>query len=213
MDTSEHDIPADTYETLVHATLVALIKQGYSDLTVRDIDEEWEKSRQLINYYFDGKDELLTTVLIDLIETGQEFLDIDEPDNPYSQLKAAVDAFLIEPEDEDIRYWEFLTAIYEMQSQAHRHPDYAAVFNQISDESITSIAEIIEAGIDQGQFRPVDSVAVATFIDDTVTGAHVKKIHLGQDEAPLHARKMIHEFVIQPLLTDEVSVISDPTDE
>lgn len=202
-DRNSSSIPEETYESLIEATLIALIKHGYSDLTVRDIDDEWEKSRQLINYYFDGKDELLTTVLIDLIGTAEEALDPPSDDDPLSKLNNVLDTLLLEPTNEEIRYWEFLTAIYEMQAQAHRQPAYQEIFNKITDEAIEHLSEIISDGINEGVFRSVDPVAAASLTDTIVTGAHIKKVHLGRDDAPKRARKTIDEFIVTQLLDDD----------
>ena len=40
---------------------------------------------------------------------------------------------------------------------------------------------------------------MATAMDDLITGAHMKKIHLGQDDAPAETREMIDELVISRL--------------
>lgn len=198
-DAKPPSMPRDTYESLVDATVVALVKHGYGDLTVRDIDAEWEKSRQLINYYFDGKDELLSAVLVDVIERAEGNLPDRSADDPLTELHEALDAMLLEP-DEELYFWEFLTAVYEMQSQAHRNPEYRERFNQIAENSVEHLAEIIQRGIDEGAFVDVDAHQTAKVIDDIVTGAHTKKIYLGQDDAPPNAREALDQFIVSRLL-------------
>ena len=40
---------------------------------------------------------------------------------------------------------------------------------------------------------------MATALDDFITGAQMKKIHLGNDDAPAETREMIDELVIARL--------------
>lgn len=176
-------IPEDTYEGLLEATMIALIKHGYSDLTVRDIDEEWDRSRQLINYYFDGKDDLLTSVLYDVLSYAEGEIDSTTEEPPKERLSDMVRMALLGPQENREGFWQFMTAIYEIQGQAHHHPAYQELLNQVTDDYIADLADVIEAGIEQGEFRDVDAQAVAAAIDDLITGAHTKRIYLGRADA------------------------------
>ncbi|AHG01133.1 hypothetical protein HALLA_17610 [Halostagnicola larsenii XH-48] len=200
--TSSHapSIPDDTYEELIEATVAALYKKGYADLGVRDIDAEFSKSRQLINHYFDGKDELITELLLYLLEFDERPLESPDSD-PVSKLNEDIDNILLGSNmDDDDEFWRFMTIIYDIQSQAHHNSDHRELINQISDEYIDHLSEIIRDGIDQGVFTDVDPVRMARIIDDLITGTHIRKINLGQDEAPAEMRETIDDIVISRVL-------------
>jgi AcrR family transcriptional regulator len=49
------------HESIMEATARAIVKHGVSNLTVRDIGAEFDRSRSLINYHYNSKQELLET--------------------------------------------------------------------------------------------------------------------------------------------------------
>lgn len=193
-------IPEDTYEELIDATITALSKSGYADLGVRDIDAEFSKSRQLINHYFGGKDELITEVLKYLLHDDDaraaESMDTD----PLMKLNAELDSILLGTTTDDAEFWTTMTAVYEIQAQAHYNPEHQRLLNRISESYVSYLSEILREGIEEGVFRDVDERRIATLLDDLVTGAHIRKIHLGQNEAPADARETIDRFVLSELL-------------
>lgn len=198
-----NSIPSEIYDGLLDATLRALVKHGYSNLTVRNIDEEWDRSRQLINYYFDGKDDLLSNILVDLLQHAAGTLELSEADGPSEQLRQEIDLALLGPEEQHDEYWQFLTAIYEIQGQAHHHPEYQDILNQIGMEYVNDLAATIEDGIQDGNIKNVDARAIAFTLDDLITAAHFKKIYLGQDDAPRRTRQFIVEEIIERILQEE----------
>lgn len=200
--TSSHapSIPDDTYEELIEATVAALYKKGYANLGVRDIDAEFSKSRQLINHYFDGKDELITELLVYIHEFDEQPLESSDSD-PVAKLNEDIDNILLgsNMDDED-EFWRFMTIVYDIQSQAHHNSDHQELINQISDEYIDHLSDIIQDGIDRGIFTEINPVRMARIIDDLITGAHIRKINLGQDEAPTEMRETIDEIVVSRVL-------------
>lgn len=201
--TSPPSIPDETYEELIQATITALYKTGYADLGVRDIDAEFSKSRQLINHYFDGKDELLTELLEYIIASDEGRWADSATDAPLARLNHAIDDVLLGSYMDEAEFWPFMTVVYEIHAQAHHNPDHQALLDQISGQFIDDLSEILQDGIDQGQFRAVDTVRVARLLDDLITGAQLRKITLGHDDAPREARRTIDRFVVSQLLTDE----------
>ncbi|WP_137287984.1 TetR/AcrR family transcriptional regulator [Natronorubrum halophilum] len=197
--TNSPSIPADTYEELIDATLIALSKKGYVNLRVRDIDAEFPKSRQLIHHYFDGKDELVTETLSVLVNHYAEELDSSVGDDPLAKLTDEIDRILLGTGVDEFDYWTFATALYEIMAQSHHNPDHQELINRLTDRSVDHFSAIMQEGIDQGVFDDVDTVRLAKVIDDLITGAQCKKIFLGNDDALLETREMIDRLVIAQL--------------
>ena len=198
-DAKSESIPEDTYEALIHATLTALYKKGYVNLRVRDIDAEFEKSRQLIHHYFSGKDELVTETLSYLVEAIDDELDSTTEGDPAKKLNEEIDSSLLGSNQDNGDHLVVMTALYELQSQAQHNPHQQELFIRLADRLIDHFREIIQDGIDQGVFNDVDALQMATAIDNFITGAQMKKIHLGQDNAPSETREIINELVISRL--------------
>lgn len=200
--TRSPSIPDDTYEELIEATVTAVYKHGYADMGVRDIDAEFSKSRQLINHYFDGKDELITELLLYILDYDDERSIASEDADPLTKLNWEIDDVLLGVHMDDDEFWALMTVVYEIQSQAHHNPDHRTLINQISDEFIECLEEILQDGIERDVFRDVDTERTARIIDDLITGAHIRKINLGQERAPAETRETIDRFVISQLLVD-----------
>lgn len=195
-------IPDDTYEELIEATITALYRTGYAALGVRDIDEEFSKSRQLINHYFDGKDDLITGVLEYLLHDDDALAAGSMDADPLTKLTMELDSILLGTTTDDAEFWPIMTAVYEIQAQAHHNPEHQRLLNEISESYVSYLSGILKEGIEEGEFRDIDERRTAALLDDLVTGAHVRKIHLGQDEAPADARETIDRLVLSHLLVD-----------
>lgn len=203
-------IPEETYEELIEATITALYETGYADLGVRDIDAAFSKSRQLINHYFDGKDDLITEVLVYVLEDDDAHVARSMDADPLTRLNAELDSILLGETTDDGEFWPIMTAVYEIQAQAHHNPEHQRLLNRISEDYVSYLGEIIEEGIEAGVFRDVEPRRTAALLDDLVTGAHVRKIHLGQDEAPADARETIDRFVLSHLVVGAAGDSASP---
>ena len=109
--TPKPKIPEDTYQALMEATFRALCKHGYTGLRVRDIDEEFEKSRQLINHYYDGKDDLIEAVLKYLLAEYERGITVGEDADPEAQLERYIQRFLHGQDIDGFDHWKFITAL------------------------------------------------------------------------------------------------------
>lgn len=161
-DTNFESIPEDTYEALIHATLTALYKKGYVNLRVRDIDAEFEKSRQLIHHYFSGKDELVTETLSYLVESIEEELDNTTNGDPATKLSEEIDRSLLGSKQDNGEHLVVMTVLYELQSQAQHNPHHQELFSRLTENVIEHFRMIIQDGIDQDVFNDVDARQMAT---------------------------------------------------
>jgi AcrR family transcriptional regulator len=195
-------IPNDTYEELIDATISAIYKHGYSNLGVRDIDAEFSKSRQLINHYFDGKDELITELLLYILEYDDDLSESDTDDKPLTKLNREIDNMMFGGNIEESDYWVFMTVIYEILTQARHNSDHRQIVITMHNEYISHLSEILQECINDGTFTNFDTVQVAILIDDLISGAQIRKINLHQGNAPREARRTIDQFIISQLMAD-----------
>ena len=197
--TSKPQIPEDTYEALMEATFRALCKHGYSNLRVRDIDPEFEKSRQLINHYYDGKDELILSLLKYLLREYENGIALGDDVDPTRQLEGFVHQFLYGPDVEGFDHWELMTALEELRSQAHHNPEHQELLRTTYGHLIDTLVRIIEDGIQEGVFRDVDAEQFAHTINAVINTARTRKICLGQDEAIETAQDALETIILPQL--------------
>jgi len=197
--TSKPQIPEDTYEALMEATFRALCKHGYSNLRVRDIDPEFEKSRQLINHYYDGKDELILSLLKYLLREYEDGIALGEDVDPSQRLDSFVHQFLYGPDIEGFDHWELMKALEELRSQAHHNPDHQELLRETYGHVTDTLVNIIADGTEEGQFRDVDAEQFAHTINGIINSARTRKICLGQDGAIENAQNALDTIILPQL--------------
>ena len=200
------DIDPELEREIMGATYRALKKHGFADLTVRDIGAEFDRSRSLIHYHYNSKEELIAAFLDYLMDSYNEYLEIDEDADPLTRLEALIDHFLFVPEeaaDDGLDYWGGFQVQYELRTQA-LHDETVQDFLGINYErNVERLADIIEDGIESGSFRSVDPERTAHLVLGAIDAARSRKILYGDDEAPAEMREAIDELVLFALHADE----------
>jgi len=205
MTATEDDRPPEsTYEAIMRAAYRAVCEHGYADLTMRDIADEFEKSRSLIHYYYDSKAELIAALLEYLLERYGDELTLSDVDDPDERLRRFVDLSLFGPPgDANQTFWDFHVALLEFRVGAHRsaahRAKHEANYRRIRDVLVT----IVEDGIEAGAFREVDAERTAEFLLDAIDAARQRKLLLGHEEAPERTRASIEEYVLANLRKSE----------
>ena len=101
----------------MEATFRALGKRGYADLRMRDIGAEFEMTRQLIHYYYDGKHDLISAFLEYVIEQYEGSVEVGENDDPWAELDPNRPVSL-RPQSNDFDHWDRMRVYHELFSQA-----------------------------------------------------------------------------------------------
>lgn len=99
---------------IMRATYRALIEQGYSDLTIQGIADEFPKSKSLLYYHYDGKDDLIASFLGFATDRFRREIEV-EIDDPEAQLRALVDQLV--PESLDEGEYRVQVALLELRSE------------------------------------------------------------------------------------------------
>jgi AcrR family transcriptional regulator len=191
----------ETRTAIMEATYRALCEHGYADLTIDRIDEEFEKSKSLLYYHYDDKDEILLNLLEYILDQFAVEDTVDPEDDPDIQLRTFIEAFLPWTLDEEAD--EFQTAVFELRSQALSDGDYREQFARADALLIGTIVSLIEDGIEAGTFREVDTERTAEHIYSTINGAMLRRLTTEDESAVRTARKELDEYVDAYLAPDE----------
>lgn len=182
-----------TEKAIMRATYRALSKHGYPDTSISKIADEFEKSRSLLYYHYDDKESLLEDFLRFLLDRLEaELANIDD-DDPYEHLTGILDRLL--PPEVDEETMGFRHALLELRSQAPYHEGYREQFKRTDQLIIEELVRAIEAGIESGDFRAVNSERVAEYIFSTVSGAMDRGVSLDEQEIIYRNRKMVEEYI------------------
>ena len=155
----------------------ALCKHGYAGLTMQDIADECSKSKSLLHYHYDTKDDLLVAFLDRVISDFERRVTRGADAPPVERLVAFVGWFVFEPAETDRE--SFHIGLLEMRSQG---PFNDRIRDQLlrSDRLLReTAADVLADGVDAGVFRDVDVDETAALLVATLDGARTRQITLG----------------------------------
>lgn len=192
-------IDEDTRQAIMTATYRALCEHGYANLTMKDIAAEFDKSKSLLHYHYDTKEDLLVAFLDHIIGWMGDHLARSETEAPLERLREFVDKFVIEPGDGPDG---FALAMLELRLQAVHNDVFREKLAEHYAENVATVAAIVEDGIDEGVFAEVDSDGTAETIYTAMEGARMYQVTLGDSEATRSMQDAIEEFVVSDLLAE-----------
>ncbi|MFC6766835.1 TetR/AcrR family transcriptional regulator [Natrinema soli] len=199
---SEGDTEA-AHEAIMQATYRALCKHGYADLTMKAIAEETGKSKAILHYYYDTKQDLLVAFLEYLLESFHEKVQLRDDENPAAQLTTILEKLVFGPDD----YKEFQTAMLELRSQAPYRDAYRAQLRANDEELTALLAGIIERGIEDGVFQDVDPDRTATYLLSTIDGARTRRIVLDDDDVLTTVNEELQDYLAERVLVDDQELV------
>ena len=187
----------------MEATFRALNTHGYADLRLRDIGEEMDLTRQVIHYHFDGKYDLMSAFLQYVIDQYEGSVVVDDDAGPRAELDARIDQCLFGPEFEEFGHWDRMRVYHELYTYAGADEDHRETFTAHYDRIRGGIVQVVERGIDTGEFREVDAERFGQLVTDIIHAARGRRLALGHEDAPTEARRAIDEFVLDSLYADD----------
>ncbi len=190
----------ETREEIMDATYRALCAHGYASLTMQDIADECDRSKSLLHYHYDTKEDLLVALLNHLIERFDERIDLGEG-APRQQLVELIDLFCFGDDREDHR--AFHTALLELRAQAPHNEAFRDQLRANDARAEETIAAVIRQGIDTGQFRPVDADRTASHVISAIQGARIRWVTLDHEAALVDVRETLVENLVDDWLRAE----------
>lgn len=186
---------ASTKERIMEATRESIRKHGFSETSISKIGDEFEMSKTTIYHHYDDKEDLFNHFLDYLLEQFEDGFARNTSDDPWARLEAIVEVSL--PLDADEEYLALLRAMMELRTQSIYQREYAEKVRKHDLHVEETIGDIIQNGIDAGEFRSVDPDRTARFIHITIYGAHFRALSHQNQEALYDARKDLHYYLEQ----------------
>ncbi|MFB6241522.1 MAG: TetR/AcrR family transcriptional regulator [Candidatus Nanosalina sp.] len=140
MDKSEKEI--------MDATNSALQKHSYSELSIQNIADEFEKSKSLLYHHYDGKDEILLDFLDHMLEQFREEA-LSEEDKEFGD-RFEDRAFMAFDICQDC---DFLKTLTELRTHALRDERYREKFDRFEELYTERVQELLEEGQRKAEFR------------------------------------------------------------
>ncbi|AQL42134.1 TetR family transcriptional regulator [Halorientalis sp. IM1011] len=190
----------DSATEILEATYRALCRHGYADLTTGDIAAETDRSKGLIHYYYDSKENLFAEFLEFLYEKYTERLASATGNTPRAELFALFESLLVGEETQAGQ--EFRTAMLEVTAQAPYNAEIQTELARFDAALFDRVSDLVAAGVDVGEFDDrIDPETAAEFLVTTVTGVHTRSVAAGHSTEHLYG--IITEYVETHLLVDD----------
>ncbi|MCU4926528.1 TetR/AcrR family transcriptional regulator [Halobacteria archaeon AArc-dxtr1] len=159
---------SETVDEIIEATYRALSKHGYPETTIARIAAEFDKSKSLLYYHYDSKDELLEDFFGFLCDRLEEDLADHSDEDPHEQLLALLDRIL--PSASNDEQFQFRQAYFEIRAQAPHNRAYQEKISRSDELVLNALTETIERGIESGRYRDVDASQRAELIFSSLMG-------------------------------------------
>jgi AcrR family transcriptional regulator len=194
------DAAEDTRAEIMGATYRALCRHGYANLTMQNIADEFDKSKSLLHYHYDTKEDLLVAFLDNLIGWLADRLDESDAEGPVERLDAFADRFVIEPGEE--RRESFALALMELRLQAVHNEAFRTRLAAHYQRNLDTFADILAEGVERGKFRAVDPERTARVVYAALEGARMRQVLLGEETATRETRAALDVVVEDALLVE-----------
>lgn len=189
-----------THEAIMEATYRALCTHGYADLTIQRISDEFEKSKSLLYYHYETKDALLVDFLDYILDRFMDKLSVEPRGDAHEQFVALLDLLFPDPIEEDGEQFE--TALLELRAQAAHKPEYREYFTKSNRAIRGRIVAIIENGISQGIFQPVDPEQTAELVLAIRNGALLQRASSNDAKAVKSVRASLDAYLETHLIAE-----------
>jgi AcrR family transcriptional regulator len=190
----------ETTAAIMEAVYRALSHNGYPATTMSEIAAEFEKSKSLLYYHYESKEEILNDFFAHLCERLEATLVEDPYDDPHEQLLALIDRLLpAEMDDESLR---FRRAFFEIRSQAPHNQSYHEQIERSDEIILEALTETVRRGVDEGRFADVDPEREGELLFSTIYGIMERGVTL-EDRALIERNKeTLHDRIDRWLLED-----------
>ncbi|OYR53994.1 TetR/AcrR family transcriptional regulator [Halorubrum halodurans] len=187
------DSEQQTRDAIMKAAFNAVAMNGYSQVSITDITEEFGKSRSLLYYHYDSKDDILVSLLeYVLIELMAE-LENESTETAREELELLLEKLL--PSSNDASEREMYAVILELRVQAVTNESFREQFTAVDQQLFERIDDIVQRGIENGEFQPVDSNLVCEHIFASLNGAHMNKLTTSRDGITERTKASLYDYL------------------
>ena len=149
------DVSAERRAQIIQAALACFTRKGYNNTTMDDIVAESGLSKGSLYWYFKSKDDLFTAALLSsFMDFGQETVTALEQCPTVSDrlrtLAQAMAGFCKAAEG-------FFSLFLEFWASSSSREEVGQLWGGLLDQYKDIVVEIIEEGVRNGEFKPVDA--------------------------------------------------------
>ena len=199
MDSDDRARTNDTQSLLVEAAYHTLCEYGYAEFSLRKVADDAGKSRGLVHYHYESKNDLLASLLDYLIGRFEDRFEESAGTSAIERLDDVLDWVAFGPALFGRDGRDYFTAIFELRAQAPYDDALRERLTRNYETVRDRIATVIRTGIDHGELVAVEPRTTATFIVVSVDGARNTDLTMDTDGTVETTLSAIEEFVFESL--------------
>jgi len=165
---SKADLAAERKSQIINATIDCIARYGYNNFSMQDVARIADVSKGIIHYYFLNKEDLMMAVLERVAGDIESLLAgiTEKTQDPSEQLRQMIRVCFDIVRQKREYYcinMDFWTQINQKEKVRLAVAKHYAKFR-------STTAAIVQAGVDSGVFKPIDSAHAASVIIAIVDG-------------------------------------------
>lgn len=169
---SKADLAAERKSQIINATIDCIARYGYNNFSMQDVARIADVSKGIIHYYFLNKEDLMMAVLDRVAGDIESLLAgiTERTQDPAEQLRQLIHVCFDIVRQKREYYcinMDFWTQINQKEKVRLAVANHYAKFRGTT-------ASIIQAGVDSGVFKPIDSTHAASVIIAIVDGVSLQ---------------------------------------
>lgn len=175
------DVAEERKEQIVKATIHCITQYGYDSFSMQDVARKAGVSKGIIHYYFLNKDDLMLSVFSHASKSIETLVlhNLERYSEPREKLQAFVSVNLEVIQNTR----EYYQVSLDFWSQVHQKVEIRSIFAAHYERLRKICSEILELGIDQKQFKKVDTGDFSNFILSVIDGVSLQYLLSGSQVA------------------------------
>lgn len=191
-------------DEILDATYRALCTHGYAALTMQDIADEAGKSKSLLHYHYDTKEDLLIAFVDRLLTEFEAHVSASADHPPTERLVEFVCWFVFDPAQDEQQ--SFHIALLELRSQGPFNERIREQLKRSDDQLRRVFAAVLADGIEAGVFEEIDVEETAALLVASLDGARTRQITLDDDAYTESVAEAVLDRVIGPILAADADL-------
>lgn len=171
---------------IMEATHSAVKRHGYSDLTIQHIADEFDRSKALIYYHYDGRDDLLVDFL-EYILGGFLATLPEEGAAPREELDDLIELLL--PTTINEEPYRLMLAMFELRMNAPHDEAVREQYLEVEEELRAVLEDILRRGIEANEFVDVDVEVEAETLLSLLVGTRARRLTVYDPEQSIESLK------------------------
>ncbi len=152
----------ERYQAILQTAIKLFGERGYQAVSIDEIARTAGVAKGLVNYHFGSKEKLLEEVLRQGTSALFDQLDAvaHRAGSAKEKIRAAVELYLAIASTGPALTQMAMTATFDATYSEH----FRKLWQSFMEENLSRFADLIEEGIERGEFKPVDSRLVTQFV-------------------------------------------------